>query len=81
MRAAVRAWLAQAVTWHDPAVLGIALSSPDLDGDAWSWLKWSPHVDVPGETDGVGPARYLTPPANCATAARAGRPEFAGDDA
>ncbi|MCZ8380035.1 type VII secretion protein EccCa [Mycobacterium sp. CPCC 205372] len=60
VRAAVRAWLAQAVTWHDPAVLGVALVSPDVDGDDWSWLKWLPHVDVPGETDGVGPARYLT---------------------
>src|SRR5690606_25549428 len=26
----------------------------------WSWLKWLPHVDIPGAVDGVGPARYLT---------------------
>ena len=28
VRAAVRAWVAQAVTWHDPTVLGVALASP-----------------------------------------------------
>ncbi|MCX2710850.1 type VII secretion protein EccCa [Mycolicibacterium sp. J2] len=59
VRAAVRAWLAQAVTWHDPAVLGVALASPDLEQPDWSWLKWLPHTDIPGTADGVGPARYL----------------------
>ncbi|MCI4676654.1 type VII secretion protein EccCa [Candidatus Mycolicibacterium alkanivorans] len=57
--AAVRAWLAQAITWHDPGVLGVALASPDLESEDWAWLKWLPHVDVPGSVDGVGPARYL----------------------
>ncbi|MBW0014632.1 type VII secretion protein EccCa [Mycobacterium sp.] len=60
VRAALRAWIAQAVTWHDPTVLGIALASSDLEGPEWSWLKWLPHVDIPGEVDGVGPARYLS---------------------
>ena len=60
IRAAVRAWIAQAVTWHDPTVLGVALASRDLESDDWSWLKWLPHVDIPGQVDGVGPARYLT---------------------
>lgn len=60
VRGALRAWLAQAATWHDPSVLGIAVASPDVDGDAWSWLKWLPHVDIPSQADGVGPARYLT---------------------
>jgi type VII secretion protein EccCa/type VII secretion protein EccCb len=59
VRGAVRAWLAQAVTWHDPAVLGVALASPDLEQPDWSWLKWLPHTDIPGTADGVGPARYL----------------------
>ena len=59
VRGALRAWIAQAVTWHDPAVLGVALAAPDLEGDDWSWLKWLPHNDIPGEVDGVGPARYL----------------------
>lgn len=59
VRDALRAWVSQAVTWHDPAVLGVALATPDLEGPDWSWLKWLPHTDVPGQTDGVGPARYL----------------------
>ena len=62
-RGAVRAWLTQAVVWHDPTVLGVALASPDLESDDWSWLKWLPHNDVPGgrpgSVDGAGPARYL----------------------
>jgi DNA segregation ATPase FtsK/SpoIIIE, S-DNA-T family len=60
VRAALRAWIAQAVTWHDPTVLGVALATRGLEGRDWSWLKWLPHVDVPGQLDGVGPARYLT---------------------
>lgn len=56
---ALRAWLAQAATWHDPSVLGIAYAGPNLESSRWSWLKWLPHVDVPNAVDGVGPARYL----------------------
>ena len=59
VRGAVRAWVAQAVTWHDPTMLGVAVASPDLESAAWSWLKWLPHVDIAGAVDGVGPARYL----------------------
>ncbi|MGK2901736.1 MAG: type VII secretion protein EccCa [Mycobacterium sp.] len=59
VRDALRAWVAQAVTWHDPAVLGVALATPDLESPDWAWLKWLPHTDVPGRADGVGPARYL----------------------
>lgn len=59
VRAAVRAWLAQAVTWHDAGVLGVALAGADLESPDWSWLKWLPHTDIPGQVDGVGPARYL----------------------
>lgn len=60
VRAALRAWIAQAVTWHDPTVLGVALASRDLESQDWSWLKWLPHADIPGELDGVGPARFLS---------------------
>ena len=59
-RAALRAWVAQAVTWHDPTVLGVAVATSNLESPEWSWLKWLPHVDIPGEVDGVGPARYLS---------------------
>jgi type VII secretion protein EccCa/type VII secretion protein EccCb len=60
VRAAIRAWIAQAVTWHDPTVLGVAVAAADLEAPEWTWLKWLPHADVPGELDGVGPARYLS---------------------
>lgn len=60
VRAALRSWIAQAVAWHDPTVLGVALASRDLESPDWSWLKWLPHVDIPGQIDGVGPARYLS---------------------
>ncbi|UQX10799.1 type VII secretion protein EccCa [Candidatus Mycobacterium methanotrophicum] len=60
VRAATRAWIAQAVTWHDPTVLGVAVAASSLETPDWSWLKWLPHVDIPGEVDGVGPARYLS---------------------
>lgn len=59
VRAALRAWIIQAVTWHDPAVLSVALLSPALESDDWSWLKWLPHTDVAGAVDGAGPARHL----------------------
>ncbi len=60
VRGALRAWVAQAVTWHDPTVLGVAVATSDLESPDWSWLKWLPHVDIPAEADGVGPARYLS---------------------
>lgn len=56
---ALRAWIAQAMTWHDPSVLGIAYAGTGVESNSWSWLKWLPHVDIPGRADGVGPARYL----------------------
>ncbi|MDD4867129.1 MAG: type VII secretion protein EccCa [Mycobacterium sp.] len=85
VRAALRAWIAQAVTWHDPTVLGVALAARDLEGGAWSWLKWLPHVDIPGELDGVGSARLLSPnPDELVTVlgpAFADRPAFTGGPA
>lgn len=80
---ALRAWLAQAMTWHDPSVLGIGFAGVDLEHDDWSWLKWLPHVDVPGQVDGVGPARYLATEAaalgRLLAPALADREPFSGD--
>jgi len=82
VRAALRAWIAQAVTWHDPTVLGVAVAAADLETPTWSWLKWLPHVDIPGRVDGVGPARYLTTNADELAAllgpALTDRPAFTG---
>lgn len=80
---ALRAWVAQAMTWHDPSVLGIAYAGEALESEAWSWLKWLPHVDVPGRIDGVGPARYLAGDASdlrtLLASALADRGGFTGD--
>ena len=85
VRAALRAWIAQAVTWHDPTLFGVALATRDLEGRDWSWLKWLPHVDIPGELDGVGPARYLsTDPDELVSllgSALVDRPAFTGEPA
>jgi DNA segregation ATPase FtsK/SpoIIIE, S-DNA-T family len=85
VRGALRAWIAQAVTWHDPTVLGVALVTRDLEGRDWSWLKWLPHVDIPGEIDGVGPARFLsTDPEELVAllgSALVDRPAFTGEPA
>jgi DNA segregation ATPase FtsK/SpoIIIE, S-DNA-T family len=85
VRAVLRAWIAQAVIWHDPTVLGVAVAAPGLEADEWSWLKWLPHVDIPGEVDGVGSARYLsTKPDELAALlgpALADRPAFTGEPA
>jgi len=82
VRTALRAWIAQAVTWHDPTVLGVALAARDLESRDWSWLKWLPHIDIPGELDGVGPARFLSTDADELVAllgfALADRPAFTG---
>ena len=83
-RGAVRAWIAQAVTWHDAGVLGVALAAPGLDTPAWSWLKWLPR-GCSGGVDGVGPARYPTASPDDLIArigpVLADRPSFGGDAA
>lgn len=85
VRGALRAWIAQAVTWHDPTVLGVALATRDVESPDWSWLKWLPHVDAPGEVDGVGPARLLTSDPDELVAqlgpALVDRPAFTGEPA
>ncbi|TDZ90360.1 type VII secretion protein EccCa [Mycobacteroides salmoniphilum] len=59
VRASIRSWVTQAVTFHDPTLLTVAMAGPSVEDAEWSWLKWLPHVDISGEVDGVGPARYL----------------------
>ncbi|CAJ1505323.1 type VII secretion protein EccCa [[Mycobacterium] holstebronense] len=85
VRGALRAWVAQAVTWHDPTMLGVALASPELESPEWSWCKWLPHTDIAGQADGVGPARYLAASAEelagLLAPVLAARPPFTGDAA
>ncbi|GAA1985664.1 type VII secretion protein EccC [Catenulispora subtropica] len=57
--AAVRALLAQLVTFHSPDELRICVVA---DGDRiprWDWLKWLPHVQHPTAHDASGPQRMI----------------------
>ncbi|TDV55002.1 type VII secretion protein EccCa [Actinophytocola oryzae] len=56
---AVRALLAQAVTFHAPTDLRIGLCVAADRRAAWDWLKWLPHAVHATETDAVGPARLV----------------------
>jgi hypothetical protein len=42
-------------------VLGVALAGAARQ-PGWSWLKWLPHVDIPGRVDGVSPATWPRAP-------------------
>ncbi|MEO6702159.1 MAG: type VII secretion protein EccCa, partial [Jatrophihabitantaceae bacterium] len=54
-----RALIAQAVTFHGPWDLRIALcASPDRLAD-WQWLKWLPHLSHASSADAVGPRRLV----------------------
>ncbi|WP_255799719.1 type VII secretion protein EccCa [Mycobacteroides abscessus] len=57
-RAATRAWISQLVTWHDPGLVKVAITCPELESQ-WDMAKWLPHASS-AEIDGAGPARYLT---------------------
>ena len=56
---AVRALLAQLVTFHSPDDLRICVLA---DGDRirrWEWMKWLPHVQHPTAQDAAGPQRMI----------------------
>ncbi len=56
----VRALICQAVTFHAPDDLLVAVcASPDLHGE-WDWVKWLPHNQHPTKTDALGPLRLLS---------------------
>ncbi|WP_026422041.1 type VII secretion protein EccC [Actinokineospora inagensis] len=58
-RGAVRALLAQLVTFHSPEDLRVAVcASPDRLPE-WDWVKWLPHAQHPVEQDGAGQVRLL----------------------
>ena len=46
-RAMATALLLQAVSWHAPAELRVALCVDDAGLVAWDWLKWVPHLADP----------------------------------
>ncbi|MGO1052372.1 type VII secretion protein EccCa [Crossiella sp. CA198] len=54
-----RAVLAQAVVFHSPADLRIAVCvAADRRGE-WEWVKWLPHAQDATAADAVGPARLV----------------------
>ncbi|MFB8090394.1 type VII secretion protein EccCa [Streptomyces sp. NPDC055992] len=59
VRSVARALVAQLVTLHSPRDLVVAVvAAPDAVG-CWDWVKWLPHVQVPGEADGAGAKRLF----------------------
>ncbi|RZU53460.1 S-DNA-T family DNA segregation ATPase FtsK/SpoIIIE [Krasilnikovia cinnamomea] len=52
-----RALLAQLVTFHSPDDLRVVLCAPADRQQRWDWMKWLPHSQHPGQTDGAGPVR------------------------
>ncbi|UED83396.1 type VII secretion protein EccCa [Streptomyces profundus] len=60
-RALARAVVAHAVTFHSPNDLRVLVCTGDVEGPAWSWVKWLPHVHHPEEVDHVGPVRMTHP--------------------
>ncbi|MFF7341552.1 type VII secretion protein EccCa [Streptomyces sp. NPDC008163] len=55
--AAARALVAQLVTLHSPRDLVVAVVAARDRAACWEWVKWLPHVQVPGEVDGAGTKR------------------------
>ncbi|MGL5866907.1 MAG: type VII secretion protein EccCa [Dermatophilaceae bacterium] len=56
-RALVRALLAQAVTFHSPDDLLVAVCAGRRQRADWEWVKWLPHNQHPTKLDALGPLR------------------------
>jgi S-DNA-T family DNA segregation ATPase FtsK/SpoIIIE len=60
-RTLARAMVAQAITYHPPTDLLVAVCTRDPEHPDWSWVKWAPHAQHRGEVDHVGPVRLIHP--------------------
>ncbi|MEV6302248.1 type VII secretion protein EccCa [Actinoplanes sp. NPDC051861] len=58
-RALVRAMLAQAVTFHAPDDLLVAVCAGPEVAAEWEWAKWLPHALHPTKTDALGQLRMV----------------------
>lgn len=56
-RSVVRSIILQLCVFHGPAVVRVAVVTPEPDGEDWAWTKWLPHNAHPTEADALGPAR------------------------
>ncbi|RKT88699.1 DNA segregation ATPase FtsK/SpoIIIE, S-DNA-T family [Saccharopolyspora antimicrobica] len=52
-----RAVIGQAVTFHSPADLRVALCVAERNRADWDWAKWLPHAQDESESDAAGPVR------------------------
>nr|WP_272924468.1 type VII secretion protein EccCa [Streptomyces sp. SID4923] len=59
VRGVARALVAQLVTLHSPRDLMVAVVAAREVAVCWEWVKWLPHVQVPGEVDGAGTRRLF----------------------
>ncbi|MGL4745944.1 MAG: type VII secretion protein EccC, partial [Dermatophilaceae bacterium] len=58
-RSAARAILAQAITFHSPDDLLVAVCTSAEQQPEWEWVKWLPHNQHPVKVDALGPLRLL----------------------
>jgi S-DNA-T family DNA segregation ATPase FtsK/SpoIIIE len=58
-RSLARSLVAQAVTWHAPTDLRVAVCTGDAEASGWSWVKWLPHAQHRTELDHAGPVRMI----------------------
>ena len=58
-RAVTRALIAQAVTWHAPEDLRVAVLVGRDSTTDWTWVKWLPHCAHPETRDATGQARLF----------------------
>ncbi|GIJ49689.1 type VII secretion protein EccC [Virgisporangium aliadipatigenens] len=54
-----RALLAQAVTFHSPDDLRVAIVAAKEHQDSWDWVKWLPHAQFDAKADGAGAQRLV----------------------
>ena len=55
----VRAALAQLAVLHSPEDLVVGVAAAPGRAAEWEWVKWLPHAQHPGETDGAGSLRMI----------------------
>ncbi len=60
-RSLVRALVAQAVAFHAPDDLLVAVCAGPERREEWDWVKWLPHNLHPSKVDALGPMRLMSP--------------------
>ncbi|WP_166389353.1 type VII secretion protein EccCa [Nocardioides ochotonae] len=59
-RAAVRALVCSAATFHSPGVLAVAVLADETSLAHWDWVKWLPHAHSPHGRDAIGARRLVS---------------------